>query len=210
MPHKHQICGNMVQNCLKPTTPSRSTEVQTHGWCHSVGNQVVEVIEIGNRNTGIIKNFRGKCQFMRQNMRYVHFAEMYEKCGNKRNKWHLHIRIKLACLSAVFKCRFCELCVDRQRRHVCRADVVCWSPSSFCADKTSDSRQILVWHCTKRWAPRRVRQRPTVLHRSLYHIVSWHLFLYDICMCLTLLLSLSWSQVLVNLVTSWLSIIAWG
>ena len=83
MPHKHQICGNMVQNCLKPTTPSRSTEVQTHGWCHSVGNQVVEVIEIGNRNTGIIKNFRVKCQFMRQNMRYVHFAEMYEKCGNK-------------------------------------------------------------------------------------------------------------------------------
>ena len=26
----------MVQNCLKPTTPSRSTVVQTHGWCHSV------------------------------------------------------------------------------------------------------------------------------------------------------------------------------
>ena len=26
-------CGNTVQNCLKPTTPSRST---VHGWCHSV------------------------------------------------------------------------------------------------------------------------------------------------------------------------------
>ena len=26
----------MVQNCLKPTTPCRSTAVQTHGWCHSV------------------------------------------------------------------------------------------------------------------------------------------------------------------------------
>ena len=25
-----EICGNMVQNCLKPTTPSRSTGVQTH------------------------------------------------------------------------------------------------------------------------------------------------------------------------------------
>ena len=34
----------MVQNCLKPTTPSRSTGVRTHGWCHSVGNQMVEVM----------------------------------------------------------------------------------------------------------------------------------------------------------------------
>ena len=43
-PHKHQICsGNMVQTCLKPATPSRSTKVRTHGWCHSVGNQMVEV-----------------------------------------------------------------------------------------------------------------------------------------------------------------------
>ena len=43
-PHKHQICGgNTVQNCLVPTTPSRSTWVPTHGWCHSVGNQMVEV-----------------------------------------------------------------------------------------------------------------------------------------------------------------------
>jgi len=43
-PHKHQICGgNMVHNCLKPTTPSRSTGVLTHGWCHSVGNQTVKV-----------------------------------------------------------------------------------------------------------------------------------------------------------------------
>ena len=52
-PHKHQICSrNMVQNCLKPTTASRSAGmVQTHGWCHSVGNQ----IEIGNRNTSDIE-----------------------------------------------------------------------------------------------------------------------------------------------------------
>jgi len=56
---KHQICGrNMAQNCLKPTAPSRSTGVQTHGWCHSVGNQIVKVtkpIETGNRNTNNIK-----------------------------------------------------------------------------------------------------------------------------------------------------------
>jgi len=39
-----QTCGgNMAQNCLKPTTPSRSTWVRTHGRCHSVGNQMVEV-----------------------------------------------------------------------------------------------------------------------------------------------------------------------
>ena len=32
--HKHEICGRNtvpVQNCLKPTTPSRSTGVRTHG-----------------------------------------------------------------------------------------------------------------------------------------------------------------------------------
>jgi len=38
-----EICGNMVQNCLKPTTRSRSTGVRTHGWRHSVGNQMVMV-----------------------------------------------------------------------------------------------------------------------------------------------------------------------
>jgi len=37
-----EICVNMVQNCLKPTTPSRSTRIRTHGWCHSVGNQMVK------------------------------------------------------------------------------------------------------------------------------------------------------------------------
>jgi len=32
--HKHQICGgNMVENCLKPTSPSRSTGLRTHGMC---------------------------------------------------------------------------------------------------------------------------------------------------------------------------------
>ena len=50
----------MVQTCLKPTTPSCSTVVRTAGWCHSVGNQVVEVtkrnlIEIGNSHTDSIK-----------------------------------------------------------------------------------------------------------------------------------------------------------
>jgi len=38
-PRKHQICGgNMAQNCLKPTTLSRSTGVRARGWCHCVGN----------------------------------------------------------------------------------------------------------------------------------------------------------------------------
>jgi len=44
----------MVQNYRKPTTPSRSTGVRTHGWGHSVGNQMAEVMkltEMGNRNT---------------------------------------------------------------------------------------------------------------------------------------------------------------
>jgi len=49
-----EICGNTVQNCLKPTTPSRSTGIRTHGWCHSVGNQMVEVTK-PNRNTNNIK-----------------------------------------------------------------------------------------------------------------------------------------------------------
>jgi len=38
-----KYAAEMVQNCLKPTTPSGSTGVRTHGWCHSVGNQTVEV-----------------------------------------------------------------------------------------------------------------------------------------------------------------------
>jgi len=38
-----EIRVKMVQNCLKPTTLSRSTGVLTHGWCYSVGNQTVTV-----------------------------------------------------------------------------------------------------------------------------------------------------------------------
>ena len=40
-----EICGKMIQHCLKPTTPSHYAGVQTHGWCHSVGNQMVEVMK---------------------------------------------------------------------------------------------------------------------------------------------------------------------
>jgi len=43
------VAQNTVQNCLKPTTPSRSTGVRTHVWCHSVGNQMAEVMK-PNRN----------------------------------------------------------------------------------------------------------------------------------------------------------------
>jgi len=39
---------------LLETTPSRSTGVRTHGWCHSVGNQMVEVTK-PNRNTTNVK-----------------------------------------------------------------------------------------------------------------------------------------------------------
>ena len=48
-PHKHQIYRNVVENCSKPTTPSRSTGVRTHGRCHFLGNQMVEVTK-PNRN----------------------------------------------------------------------------------------------------------------------------------------------------------------
>jgi len=44
-----EIGGNMVQNCLKPTTPSCSTGIWTHGCCYSVGNQMAEVMK-PNRN----------------------------------------------------------------------------------------------------------------------------------------------------------------
>ena len=40
-----EICGNVVQNYLKPTTPSRSRRVRKHGRCHSVGKQMVKVIK---------------------------------------------------------------------------------------------------------------------------------------------------------------------
>ena len=35
---------------------------------------------------------------MQKNVRYAHFAEIYEKCGNVRNMRQSHIRIKLTCL----------------------------------------------------------------------------------------------------------------
>jgi len=44
-----EMCRDMVQNYLKPTTPSLSTGVQTRGWCRSVGNQMAEVTK-PNRN----------------------------------------------------------------------------------------------------------------------------------------------------------------
>ena len=32
-------------------------------------------------------------------MRYAHFAEICEICGNMRNMWQSHIRVKLTCLA---------------------------------------------------------------------------------------------------------------
>jgi len=46
--HAFEICGNTVQNCLKPTTPiwfHRDPDT----WTHYVGNQMVEVTK-PNRN----------------------------------------------------------------------------------------------------------------------------------------------------------------
>jgi len=61
------MCGNMTQNCLKATTPCRSTGVRTHGYIQS--KPMVEyrnIIEIGNRSANNNKNCRRKCQFMRK------------------------------------------------------------------------------------------------------------------------------------------------
>ena len=44
-----EMCRDVVQNYLKPTTPSLSTGVQTRGWCRSVGSQMAEVTK-PNRN----------------------------------------------------------------------------------------------------------------------------------------------------------------
>ena len=34
-----------------------------------------------------------------ENMRYEHFAEICEKCGNMRNMRQSHIRVKMTCLA---------------------------------------------------------------------------------------------------------------
>jgi len=39
--------------------------------------------------------------YVEKNMRYMHFAEICEKCGNIQNMWQSHIRIKLTCLTNV-------------------------------------------------------------------------------------------------------------
>ena len=50
-----EICGNVVQNCLKPTTSSRYTRVRS-GHMDSVGNQMVEVTKSNSsRNTNNMK-----------------------------------------------------------------------------------------------------------------------------------------------------------
>ena len=79
-----EICGNTVQNCLKPTTPSRSTGVRTHGWCHYVGNQMVDVTkpnERGNRNTSNVKIAVENANLCVKNMQYAHFAEICENAA---------------------------------------------------------------------------------------------------------------------------------
>ena len=51
--------------------------------------------------------------YVEKNMRYMHFAEICEKCGNIQNMWQSHIRIKLTCLTNVLwsVCVCVGLCV---------------------------------------------------------------------------------------------------
>jgi len=42
---------------------------------------------------------RRKCQHMRKNMRYAHFAKICKKCGKVSNTRQSHIRVFLTCLS---------------------------------------------------------------------------------------------------------------
>jgi len=61
------------------------------------GNE--NLIEIGHRNTNNIKIAVENANLCGKNMRYAHFAEICEKCGNMRNMRQSHIRIKLTCLA---------------------------------------------------------------------------------------------------------------
>ena len=86
------VAQNTVQNCLKPTTPSRSTGVRTHVWCHSVGNQMAEVTKpnrtICERNMNNIKtavenaNLCGKIWDMHTLLEYAKKAAISKICGN--------------------------------------------------------------------------------------------------------------------------------
>ena len=92
--HKRQMSCRNMRKYGRPSTPCRSKAVQTHGWCHSVGNKVVEVTK-PNRNTNNIKIAVENANLCDKSMRYAHFAEICEKCGNKRNMQQSHIHIKL-------------------------------------------------------------------------------------------------------------------
>ena len=45
---------------------------------------------------------RRKCQNMRKNMRYAHFAKICEKCGKVPNMRQSHIRVFLTCLISLY------------------------------------------------------------------------------------------------------------
>ena len=106
-----EICGNTVQNCLKPTTPSRSTGVRTHGWCHYVGNQMVDVTkpnERGNRNTSNVKIAVENANLCVKNMRYAHFAEICENAAISEICAAIAYLHKLTCLCNFLSC-LCQL-----------------------------------------------------------------------------------------------------
>jgi len=108
-----EICGNTVQNCLKPTTPSRSTGIRTHGWCHSVGNQMVEVTK-PNRNTNNIK-MPSKMPIYAE--KYAICAvcwNMQKNAAISESVWQSHICIKLTCLCDATAVR--EISSEEQHR----------------------------------------------------------------------------------------------
>ena len=54
-----------------------------------------------------------KCQNMRKNMRYAHFAKICEKCGKVPNMRQSHIRVFLTCL--VILVYHCNVCTWRKK-----------------------------------------------------------------------------------------------
>jgi len=57
--------------------------------------------------------------FMQKNMRYAHFAEICEKCGNKRIMWqsHSHVHVKLTLLTSGQSNLLAAVSAGRPRRH---------------------------------------------------------------------------------------------
>jgi len=93
-------CGTELLETNYRISFLRGPDTWMIGWCHSVGRQMVEVTK-PNRNTENIEVAVVNGNLCGENVRYVHFAELCEKCGSMRNVQQSHIRIKLTCLMRV-------------------------------------------------------------------------------------------------------------